>query len=169
MGVSFLAQNDLNSLPFTLDDYRYLIRLARNHYQFVFYDRAGETNNPEPIVFWYHDIDFSPSRAVQLAEIEAEEGVQSTFFVHLHSAFYHFWEPYTIEQIRRLIKLGHQIGLHFDSHFYGDYLGNNLPKKIKEESVLLQDLIAQPVRVFSFHNTTPHILEVYLDDHRWID
>lgn len=150
---------------FTLDDYRSLIRLARDHYRFVSYDRTGDTRNQEPIVFWRHDIDFSVRQAVQLAEIEVEEGVRATYFVHLHSTFYHFWERLAMDRILLLAQMGHCIGLHFDPHFYRETLGVDLPQKIQMEAEFLQSIVSQPVTVFSFHNTTPRILQNHQDEH----
>jgi hypothetical protein len=150
--------------PFTYDDYRYLIKLAKEHYRFVFYDYKTNEINTEPVVYWRHDIDFSPKQAIKLAEIEAEEGIFSTYFVHLHASFYHFWDHTTANQIRTLVEMGHQVGLHFDTHFYKSNEREKLASLIMEEATILQKVTRQPVTVFSFHNTTADIMQNYNSD-----
>lgn len=144
---------------FTYSEYRELLRLAQSRYRFVFYDRAGEVNNAEPIVYWRHDIDASVKRAEVLARIEAETGAFSTYFVHLHSKFYHFWERDTLATLCAIAEMGHQIGLHFDCHFYGGLVANRLGELVQSEAQLLSTVVGQPVSAFSFHDPTDEILQ----------
>jgi hypothetical protein len=61
-----------------------------------------------------HDIDFSISKAVEMAELDREAGVNSTFFVLLTSPFYNALSQDNLELLRRIKGLGHEIGLHYD-------------------------------------------------------
>jgi hypothetical protein len=60
-----------------------------------------------------HDIDFAPEYSLEMAELEHAAGVSSTFFVLVDGQFYDPLESRTIQQIRRIRSLGHEIGLHF--------------------------------------------------------
>jgi hypothetical protein len=70
--------------------------------------------NPDTVnVFFRHDVDISLSRAVKMAKIEKEVGIQSTYFFRLHA------EKYTFEQakpiIKKLVDDGFRIGLHYET------------------------------------------------------
>lgn len=65
-------------------------------------------------VIMRHDVEFSIPAALRLAEIDAAAGVRSTFFFLLTSDY----NPFEEEQaggIRRILDLGHDIGLHYDA------------------------------------------------------
>ena len=143
---------DASSEDFTRAEYRRLLRLVKTKWPFQVY---GELDRGSRFVLWRHDVDFSLHSALALARIEAEEGVRSTFFLHLHSQFYNLLEPGMRTLAREIISLGHHIGLHFDSHYHGVSSENGLDEPILWEASILERMIASDIRVFSFHNTTP--------------
>src|SRR5262245_2992730 len=118
---------------FTLSNYRDLVRLARSRYAFRGYNDF-EPN--ERLILWRHDVDMSVHRAIKLAQVEGEEGVRATYFLHLHSEFYNILEREVNGLAKELVSLGHDIGLHFDGHFYGEI-------QVKHE---LEDLLARETR-----------------------
>lgn len=135
---------------FTHAHYRDLLRLARRTWIFrSFTDFAPD----ERFILWRHDIDFSPHAARNLAEIEAEEGVRATYFVHLHSEFYNALELDTILQLQKIVELGHHIGLHFDVHYHDVVEEAALDELIAEEADILRRALGVPVECFSFHIT----------------
>jgi len=137
---------------FTTEKYREFIKMARKHYEFRDYTNFDKS---EKFVLWRHDIDFSVHRAFRLAQVENEEGVTSTFFIHLHSEWYNTFEKEIFDLIIKIKNLGHQIGLHFDTHFYGIANEKELDEKIQFEKYILDKLLGIDLKVFSFHNTTP--------------
>lgn len=140
---------------FTFNSYRNLLKRAKELYQFrFFYDFC----QGERFVLWRHDIDFAVQRAVKLAQIESEECIKSTFFVHLHSYVYNFFEKTVVENIREIIALGHEIGLHFDCHFYDELDSPNLITYLLREKQTLEDTYAVEIKAFSFHNPSNMIL-----------
>jgi hypothetical protein len=124
-------------------------------YQFRFFT---DFDKNEKFALWRHDVDFSVHAAKKLALIEAEEGVISTYFLHLHSEFYNLLEAEVFNRVKDIIGLGHQIGLHFDTHFYNIQDATLLDEKIRFEADFLGHLLGTPIKVFSFHNTTPFIM-----------
>lgn len=135
---------------FTHARYRDLLRLAKRTWTFrSFTDYSPE----ERFVLWRHDIDFSPHAARNLAQIEAEEGVQSTYFVHLHSEFYNALERDSVQQLREITDRGHHIGLHFDVHFHDVTDEVHLDAMIADEAAILRRTLGVPVESFSFHIT----------------
>ncbi len=61
-----------------------------------------------------HDIDFSVTRAEEIAMLDYEAGVQSTFFVLLTTPYYNPLDEENLQVLRRIMALGHEIGLHYD-------------------------------------------------------
>ena len=103
-----------NISDFTEKHYRYLIKTAKKNYLF----EPFTTKTKSPHILWRHDIDFSIHRASSLAKIENELGVKATYFLKLHSEFYNLFEKSIFEKVLKIIEFGHNIGLHFEHHFY---------------------------------------------------
>jgi hypothetical protein len=134
---------------FTRANYRRLLRLAKERYRFrTFTDFDRE----ERFVLWRHDVDASVHSALRLAEIESGEGVVSTYFLHLHSAFYNLLERPVAECVTRILQGGHRLGLHFDASYYGARAEHDLEALLAAERRLLGEAFGADVDVFSFHN-----------------
>ena len=139
---------------FTLKNYRNLLVLALKSYKFDFF--TNEIRNRS--ILLRHDVEFSIPNAKRLAEIEASLGIKSTFFFQLHSEFYNTFEKDTINTIEKIKKLGHQIGLHFDTHFWNITNENKLEETILFDKEMLEKYNGVEIKVFSFHNNTPFTL-----------
>jgi len=137
---------------FTYDNYRRLVKLAKQTYVFRgFEDFARD----ERFVLWRHDVDLSMHAARNLAQIESEEGVRATYLLQLHSDFYNLLQGDVAERVREIVAGGHDLGLHFDSHFYGIESAAELDAHLRRERDVIEAFFGRPVPVFSFHNTTP--------------
>jgi len=145
-----------NYADFTRENYRKLLKLAKKNYIFRNYE---DFNKNERFVLWRHDIDVSVHSAAKLAKIESEEEIVSTYFIWLHSHMYHFGEKKIFEKIRRIINLGHKIGLHFDFSFYDKKLTNDFEYLLEKEKKVLEEEFNTEVTVFSFHDPTEQMLK----------
>jgi hypothetical protein len=134
---------------FTRENYVRLVRLARVAYAFR---RFTDFSPQERFVLWRHDVDCSPQSAVQLAQREADEGIPATYFVSLHSDFYNLLERQVSDCIRTVMRLGHEIGLHFDCAYYPVREEQELIRGLSREKRVLEDIFESDCRVFSFHN-----------------
>lgn len=141
---------------FTQDGYRSLIRTAKERFRFSTYT---DFNRDEKFVLWRHDLDYSVHKALEIAQIEKEEGIVSTYFIHLHSQFYNFFEEEIFGRLKQIKEMGHEIGIHFDTHFYNITSESELERHLAFEKKLLGDLFNTEIKVFSFHNTTPFIMQ----------
>ncbi|MEK7448142.1 MAG: hypothetical protein AAB019_01520 [Planctomycetota bacterium] len=94
----------------------------------------------------------------KLAEIDAAEGIRSTFFIQLHSYFYNFWSNETVKTIKCWIKWGHAIGLHFDCGYYGQKVFGRIAELILFEKNILEKIYGTGVHAFAFHNPNNKIL-----------
>jgi hypothetical protein len=136
---------------FTVEAYRQLISLALSSYRPTDYRSIPWGQR---FVLWRHDCDYSLNRALALATIEAEMGIQSTFFVNPHSEFYNLLESGQIALIKKMVELGHAIGLHFDAAFYDSASENELHEQVSGEADLIEKFLGVRPAAFSFHNPT---------------
>jgi hypothetical protein len=141
----------VNFDDFTEKNYKRLLRLAKSNWRFIDITQYKDTGN---LCFWRHDVDFSLHRAYRLALLEAEEGVKSTYFIHLHSRFYNPLEDACSQLVLRIINLGHSIGLHFDFNFYTDLPLKNesIFSLMTKERDLLTSIFAVKIDGVSLHN-----------------
>ncbi len=135
---------------FTEAGYAELIAAAKARFSFVGFDCAADESG---VAIWRHDIDMSPNRALKMAEMEAVSGVWAHYFVMLGSRFYNPCEPAVTALVKKILLLGHKIGLHFDPSPYSESL-ETLEAGLRNESNLLSGLIGKPVDCFSIHNPT---------------
>lgn len=137
---------------FTEAAYRELVRAAKARYAFVSFTDAATAAAG---VLWRHDIDVSVHRALALAAIEQAEGVRATYFVHLHSRFYSVLEDAIVERLRGIVAMGHDVGLHFDTHF-SPAMGDSLETAVAAEAAIVARLAGAPVKALSFHDPDAH-------------
>jgi hypothetical protein len=97
-----------------------------------------------------HDVDSDPGAAVELAEVEANEGVRATYFVMLRSPVYNVFARESQELVERLTELGHGIGLHYDPAF-PPRAGRSHTEQIDVELRVLEELLGVSVDSVTFH------------------
>jgi len=97
------------SCDFSLAHYRELLRAARAGG----YRWAGFDAEPEPgVVILRHDVDLSLAAAIAVAEVEADEGAWSTWFLMTRSVFYNLASAEGQLAIEQLRELGHRVAHH---------------------------------------------------------
>lgn len=135
--------------------YKYALKLAlEKKYEFLFADEILE-NNKKRAILLRHDIDISVQCALDMAQIEADLGIRSTYFFRLNSTFYSPFSQQDYPKINQIIEMGHDLGLHFDPKFYSD---NKLDvaTSIKNERQALEDAFG--VRVLALAQHRPFTL-----------
>jgi hypothetical protein len=143
-----MMTNLASARQFSERGYRALIRSLRNlGYEDVF---ISQVDPEKSHVFLRHDVDLCPQRAADMARVEQEEGVRSTYYVLLNTQFYNVFA----EEIRRalhvILACGHKIGLHFDAAYYPDD-PQLLEEAVGRECAILEMAIEGPVESLSFH------------------
>ena len=116
-----LVRNPEPSRDFSTDHYREIVAaICRSHKTLCFRDihALGRSVFEIPkFVIMRHDVEFSIPAALRMAEIEAEQGVQSTFFL-LQTSDYNPFEEDEAVLIRKILDLGHDLGLHYDAALF---------------------------------------------------
>jgi hypothetical protein len=94
---------------FSLAHYGGLLEAAREGgYRFAGFDRAPGRGD----LILRHDVDLSLDSAIAMAELEAEDGVWSTWFLMTRSVFYNLASTEGERAIARLRELGHRVAHH---------------------------------------------------------
>ena len=154
--------NEINRLSFTYKDYHNLLdNLIDSNYVFSFFEKD---NNNRNVVFMRHDIDKSIDKAFEIASIEEQKNVVSSFFFLTRSPLYSILEPHSIRLIREIHSMGHSIGLHIDIARIKKTLVNSnadLNNIINNEfKIMYKVLDGVFEKIFSFHNPTKDLFQI---------
>lgn len=89
-----------------------------------------------------HDIEFSITKAYEMALLEAESGVKSCYFVQLGTDAYNAFSDTNSLLLRRISGMGHKIGLHYRQ-------GSS--QCVVEQCQMLEQFLGVKVDSFSIH------------------
>jgi len=117
-----------------------------------------EARPEQPHLILRHDIDFDLGSAVAMAELEANQDWHAHYFILIRTEFYNPLSATGSTWVRRILELGHTVGLHFDAHLY-DPNPATLRRAIDEESAVLEKIANRPVNQFSLHRPHPEMLD----------
>lgn len=138
---------------FTLDNYRRLIRLAKNKgFEFILHKDSFIPRRKD--IIWRHDVEFEPDIALKMAQIEYDEGVTATYFFQIHSPYYNLFDKHYSDVFQQIHELGHHCGLHFDCRYWGINDETQLDSFITLDRQYLEANLGVRMETFSFHNTT---------------
>lgn len=145
---------------FTHRAYRAMLRLGLDAgYRFATFDQLDALRrSTDYACFLRHDCDNDLTAAAELARIEAELGVRSTYFVMTRSALYNVMAPPMLALVHEIAGLGHRIGLHFDEMPYRTRPATAIAGYADRERAWLSQELGVPVDVVSFHQPSPRVL-----------
>tara|TARA_B100001093_G_C26832549_1_gene1016794 strand:- start:887 stop:1699 length:813 start_codon:yes stop_codon:yes gene_type:complete len=139
---------------FTYDHYKKIIKEMKKTHEILNFKNVYELKfknlmKINKFLIMRHDIELNLDRALKLAEIENEFNISSTYFL-LPSSDYNIFEEIEINKIREIIKLGHDIGLHYDLELISKYSNN--PKKIVMQIIkILEEFYKIKIHAISSH------------------
>lgn len=144
---------------FSIDSYRRLLGAGRNAgYRFITFNEIAHDPGAERLCLMRHDVDVNVQFAAAMANVEAEEGIRSTYFLMLRSPAYNLLSRAAARSVREIAALGHEIGVHFDAqHPLVDE--DNLIPLVLEEARIVGDVAGTEVHAVSFHQPSRPILE----------
>jgi hypothetical protein len=98
---------------FSLNMLKQLIAAFKKHNYYIsrldtYWSQQKEIDKKEKVVLLRHDIDRFPKTALLIAKMEAEMSIFGTYFFRTKS---HVFKP---EIIKEIIKMGHEIGYHYE-------------------------------------------------------
>ena len=178
---------------FSYNEYKNIINLIKSNLPII--DFSEVTEKTEKFCVLRHDIEFSIDRAYELAKVEKELGVTSTYTVQVRNNTYNALSEKNIDLIKRIKDLGHHIGLHQNpplmdldklktyvsvdiqmlEYYYGFYVDRfafHRPKKeyLKEYFKLDGKINCYDEKFFHYFDKKPNKINVlYLADsnHEW--
>lgn len=138
------------ALPrFDISDYAGILRALRDAGWAFGLVRDMATDRRSHVAFLRHDVDFHLTGIEAIAEAEAELGVQSTWYVLL-SGPYNPMSGANRGTLRRLVELGHDVGLHYDLSIYPTD-PQEAEARLHWAADTLATLVGQPVRTICMH------------------
>ena len=123
-----------------------------NGYNFIFYNELN--SNLKNQIILRHDVDFSPSFALEMAQIEYENEIKSTYFFLIRNNMYNSLSQKNTEIIIKIKDLGHNISLHFDSQIY-----EKIQEGLDSEILIFNSLFRENISLISYHRPPSKILE----------
>ena len=136
--------------------YKEILQTAKSSgYKFLLFNQ-GRTGISDKQCLLRHDIDYTPEKSKEFGRIEADLGIQSTYFFQVVAWTYNVREKVCYKTIRELHDMGHQIALHFDASWEEARL-MDMPALCKNERALLATLTSLDIPdIVSFHNPGVH-------------
>lgn len=101
-----------------------------------------------------HDIDFDIKAAYEIAVIEHELNVKSTFFFLLRGDFYNLINSENYDLVKKIESLGHKISLHYDIEIY-----TNPQKELIAEIKIFEDFFNTKIDIISIHRPSKDFLK----------
>jgi hypothetical protein len=139
-------------MKFTYDEYENMLKCLKEDYEFISFSKAKFSREKlERKVLMRHDIDQSLEKTQRIAEIEANLGISSTYFILLRSPFYNIFSCDQEKLMRNLIDKNHFIGLHFDYSGYSFKSVSQISHQILLEAEIMQKYFNIKVDAISFH------------------
>ncbi|PUE63764.1 hypothetical protein [Arcobacter caeni] len=132
---------------FDLEFYKVLLKNIQNNYTITDYGDVYCNNNKKSLLI-RHDIDVSLYDALELAKIEAEFNIKSTYFIWIKSPFYNALSIENQKNLFKIIELGHDIALHFDPTEIHE---KDFEKAVSFEIKILENTIQKKLTAISFH------------------
>jgi len=142
---------------FSLDSYRRVLSAAMRRGGRFRQFTEGELAGGETIVL-RHDIDFSLSAALELAEVNASLGIRGTFFVLLRSQIYNALSGVSRGVVLEIAARGQDIGLHATPADEKWLTEERCEKWLARDFEILANEFAGVVPAFAWHNPSDALI-----------
>jgi hypothetical protein len=111
-----------------------------------------DVTSSESFVILRHDVDYSVLKAREMAEVEREMDVRSTFFVLLSSPYYNLLTADNLHATRDIAAMGHEIGLHYDTDVFRGLDHDAQCRKVVDQVQMLREAVGVPITSIAQHN-----------------
>lgn len=107
------------------------------------------SNDKHSNVELIHDLDHPEDNLIDIANIEASYSLSAKYFVRIHAKNYNPFSLKNTNTYKKIIELGHSIGLHFEPSFYESK--KHIYEAIAKESDMLAYCLDTSVNSVSIH------------------
>lgn len=131
---------------------RMLRQFQKRDYRFSGFCDHQTIGPNERVVLMRHDVDLDLEKASRMAQLEAEIGVRATYFLMVRTAHYNVFSSEGSRQVERILRLGHDLGLHFDCAAYPlDMTTEQMADACAREADMLARWFNKGVEIVSYH------------------
>ncbi|MFA5803200.1 MAG: hypothetical protein WC879_01025 [Melioribacteraceae bacterium] len=155
----------VKNFAFTYTSFKRILSILKENFSIHIFSHAGDipkSNGIKPSVFLRHDVDLDLSFALKMATIERDEEINSCYMIMVNSPFYSMREESSKSIINEIIKMGHEIGLHFDFENHQDRNDelkiDTILDRLDSSCKILEELTNTPILSLSFHRPLPQLL-----------
>jgi len=151
---------------FSLELYkRTLLKAIQHGYVFPKISQLREVINfPPKFLALRHDIDVSPINALEMAKIEHEFGITSSYYVLMHSLYYNPAAQPFVDALWEIISLGFEVGLHYEARFFEERNMDPLAGVLNDIAAL-SHILGIEIKSVSQHNPASSTLLKELNKH----
>ncbi|HWC12402.1 MAG TPA: hypothetical protein VG455_14425 [Acidimicrobiales bacterium] len=147
---------------FDYDTYRGLLTTLIADHVGLRFDDLPMQDPSSPFMLLRHDVDMCLDAALRMAELEADMGIRSTYFLLFSAPMYNLLAARYRSYPRRILDLGHDVGLHYDVSVYE--ATKSAPMDVlTQELALLGHLAGREIRSISMHNPSITGADPYWD------
>jgi hypothetical protein len=107
-----------------------------------------------------HDVEFSVERALQMAILESNLGIHSSYLFQIRNDAYNLFSSRNIQAIRQIQQLGHYIGLHV--HLGMLDRSDQLQDYIIQDVEMMEKMLHISIDRFSYHRPSNEVLSIKL-------
>ena len=113
-----MSQGVEATCSYSVPHYRHLLRRASERYWIPKVREVAFGVPDREFLLIRHDVDITPWSALAMAQVEAEEGVETTYYFRLHAPFYNLLDGTVLGVVHSIAALGHEVGLHYEPGFF---------------------------------------------------
>lgn len=140
---------------FSYTEYKDIILLIQANLPILDYKEVSKATERFCVI--RHDVEFSVDRAFNLALIEQDLGIQTSYMFQIRNNCYNTFSDINLKKINAIADMGHHIGLH--AHMSGLRNINNINLYIQNDIKILSSLLGLKINRFSFHRPKKDHLE----------
>lgn len=130
----------------------FINQFLRQGYTITSFDELNLKNDSQLIL--RHDVDFDLRAAYQIAKIENNLNINSTFFFLLRGDFYNLLNDDNYNYVKKIKSFGHNITLHYDTSIYKDS-----KRELCNEVKIFEDFFNTKVNIISIHRPSEDFLK----------
>ena len=135
-----------------IGDYTDLIqKFLDNKYKFKTFNTYDYKKSGQIIL--RHDIDFDCKLAKEMAIVEKNLGIKSTYFFLLTNNNYNLISEKNQKHVKEIIRLGHEVSIHFDDSLY-----SNFNQGLNYEKMIFEMTFGLKINIISLHRPSSEIL-----------
>ena len=97
--------------------------------------------------------------ALEIAKIEAESDVKSTYFFLLRTIHYNILSKEGSSIVSKILSFGHDLGLHLDVASYPNISVGDMAIACNKEAEILENWFREKISIISFHRPNKKVLQ----------